>query len=1027
MAHMEYIGLDYQVSWKILKGLFSRLVFMPIIVLFFFANQGFSQNELFFKQLTESFTNTIIKDADGFIWVGTQDGLLRYDNNEFKSFRHKKDEQHSLPNNYIWTIVEDLNENLWIGTFGGGLAMWDKTKEKFFNFENKIDQGAASIHALEIYQDSLLLVGTETGLFTFNIEVKKYVDSLNCLNSNDCFINDIYVSDQGDAYIATNGGVFVKESTSKTYEKLILDHSDSPVHCIEGIAHRIYIGTDNGLFTYNQRKKIVNHQLADKVVVSILPINTEEWYVGTNTGLGQFSNKDGYIWHREELAGENTLKSDFIHTLYEIEDEIVWAGTRKGIHQFTIKPPVFQNLNRIYNNSICSPTALGMTEDKNANVWICSREGLLFLDMEGNKDYWEAKCYNPQNTPEMRNAYTINITKDSKDDLWLAYRKNGFSRIRQVGSELIWTDFPKVNSILNGDGINQVFEDSDGTYWLATRGKGLMQFDPQTEEIITYDVSNGLSHPYVFRIFEDSEQRLWLSTANGGLCQFDKKGKSFNCYTVDRNNPSSIAADMVLSTSQFSDNRLLVSTVNGLNILEKDATFRLINMLDGLTNNIIYGALEDDNGYLWVSTNEGISRLDISGDEVKTINYTKENGLGSKEFNQHSFLEHSSGLFFFGGVEGVTFFDPIKIESEKIKASIVFTDFQLFNNSVPVDGTSANEFTLQKSINETSEIKLDYNENSIAFEFAALAYGNAGTLTYLHKMEGLEEEWIASGNRNYVSYPKVPPGNYQFKVRLMDQNEQILDVEKSINIYISRPPWKTWWAYLFYLGVLVATVYGIIYVQTERTKAIAEARENERSIFRKKMSRDFHDEAGNKITMISLLTDHATRNTSDSKVISTMEQLQDNIQELRSGMQDFIWVLDPAKDNLFDVLVRFRDFAHDSFEYTDIEFQFDSIDPSLEKVEMQGNVRRHFLLIFKEAITNILKYAKASKVKFKFSKNEDEWKFHLKDDGVGFDIDELKRINGLNNMIARGEKINAEVEIVSKSGKGTSIILKWIS
>lgn len=992
------------------------------MVLLLYYQEVMAQERIFFDQLTESVTNCILKDSDGFIWIGTQDGLLRYDHATFKSYRYEVDNPYSLPNNYIWSLLEDKNEKIWIGTFGGGLAMWDKEKERFYHY-GTIEE-AASIHALQLFQDSILLLGTENGLYSFNIRTRQYISNSDCGQNESCFINTIYITDEDDQYLGTNEGLYIRKEEASTFSLLNLIPENSIVHDIEGTAHIVYIGTNKGLYIYNKRKSTMEHQLEEYPIESILLIDNDEWYVGTSKGLGHFIKESGYQWYESNEGLENSLKSNFIHVLYEIEEEIIWAGTRKGIHQFSIRPLDFYTLNSIYNQTSCSRTVLGMTEDKHGDIWICSRDGLMHITVDSEMRNWAGQCHTPANTPGMKNSYTINITNDSEGNLWLAYRTNGFSKLTYVNGNWEWTNFEKAESILEGDGVNQVFQDRAGAYWLASRGKGLIKFDPVTQDMLFWSTEEGLSHPYIFRIYEGANGLLWLSTANGGLSKFDPKTEKFLNYTLNRNDPSGISASMVLATNEYSDQRLLVATTSGLDILNNNSKFQHINTLDGLPNNVIYGALEDDNGNVWVSTNEGISKIDLRSEKVKTTNYTKAQGLASLEFNQHSYLEHSSGLFLFGGVEGVTVFNPLKVESRRTNPKIVFTDFQLFNNSVEVAGNAESEFYLEKSINETSEIRLKHDQNSLAFEFAALGFVNEASYKYYYKMAGLEDDWTNADKRNYASYPKMPPGKYEFIVQLVDQNLNFIGDPRSVSLSISRPPWKTWWAYSAYVVLALLSVWGILRFQTQRTRQIAEARENERSIFRKKMSRDFHDEAGNKITMISLLTDHATRKSNEENIVKIMHQLQDNIQELRTGMQDFIWVLDPAKDTLFDVLLRLRGFAQDSFEHAPTEFIMDPISPDLQGMPMPGNVRRHFVLIFKEAITNILKYAAADMVSFKHKRLTDgKMEFKLMDDGKGFDIDRLDRINGINNMKARAEKIDAQLSVRSKINEGTEIIL----
>lgn len=994
---------------------------MGVIGLISLSTSSYAQQQLHFSQLTNSFTNCIHKDSDGFIWVGTQDGILRYADFDFDVYRYQSDNPYSLPNNYVQDIVEDRNHDLWIGTFGGDLIQWDRTMERFYSYSLGTD--AESIHSLELYNDSLLLVGSEEGLIRFNINSHTPIGLVAGEDPNDNFINDIYVSSEDEILLGTNGGLLSLSLSADAISPL-LKRDNLIVYCVDGQAHRIYIGTNQGLYIYNRRKGTFENQLAEESVSTILLTDTNEWYLGTNAGIAHYVEGEGYRWYAVNTDSQVGLQSDLIHDFSNIDKEIIWVGTRKGVHQFTIDPPHFKTLQKEYQLSTCSSTTLGMTEDKNRDIWICSRDGLMHFTVTSDLSNWASYCHKPSNTPGMQDGYTINITSDKEDNLWLAYRNNGFSKISEEGGEWVWTNYPKATQQLSGDGVNQVFQDMEGRYWLASRGKGLIKFNPEDQLLTFYNEEYGLSHPYIFRINQHTPGYLWISTANGGLCRFDIDQESFDCKGLDHKRPESLSANMVLSTNIHSDDRLLVCTTEGLNILQPDGNFKKYTTYDGLPNNVIYAALEDDNGAIWLSTNEGISKINLTDEVAHFTNFNKTHGLASFEFNQHSFLEHSSGLFLFGGVEGVTVFDPLDIESHNVKPSLALTDFQLFNHSVPIGSDRSSGFFLDRSINKTEAIHLDYDENFIGFEYAALGIINAENTKYQYMLEGLESEWVDANQRSYAPYPKVPSGDYTFKVRLVDLNNNVVAAEKAVAIHIATPPWQTWWACMIYLDLFITSLFLITRVQKARTLAIARARENERDVFRKKLARDFHDEAGNKITRISLMTDTLTRKSKNVELIKSLNKLQDNIQDLRLGMTDFIWVLDPGKDSLSEALHRFMDFANETFEYSDIQFKMDPISPELKDIDMPSNVRRHFILIMKEATTNIMKHSDASIVVFNYRHDGKYWRFTIHDNGKGFDQEELKRINGLTNMTTRANKINGHLDIESTPGEGSKITLR---
>jgi signal transduction histidine kinase len=330
-------------------------------------------------------------------------------------------------------------------------------------------------------------------------------------------------------------------------------------------------------------------------------------------------------------------------------------------------------------------------------------------------------------------------------------------------------------------------------------------------------------------------------------------------------------------------------------------------------------------------------------------------------------------------------------------------------------------------VNDIDRIELRYDQNSIAFKFAALGYAHTKIGTYLYQMEGVDLDWIRSGDRRFASYPALGPGTYTFRVNVCNRDGDCNIAYKSLMIEILPPPWKTWWAYLIYIVLILSALFGLLWIQAERSRAIEKARAAERDMFRKKMARDFHDEAGNKITLLSLLTDRARkRSENNPEVKDLLIDLQDQIQELRAGMRDFIWIMDPSRDTLFDTVVRFRDFAEKVCEQAEVSFDEKGRTETLRDIIMPGNVRRHFLLIFKEGLNNTLKYAEAHQITFSVRRKDSQvWVFMLEDDGNGFDLKQSSDGHGLGNMKARALQIGAVLDITSDIGIGTRVQLTW--
>jgi signal transduction histidine kinase len=332
----------------------------------------------------------------------------------------------------------------------------------------------------------------------------------------------------------------------------------------------------------------------------------------------------------------------------------------------------------------------------------------------------------------------------------------------------------------------------------------------------------------------------------------------------------------------------------------------------------------------------------------------------------------------------------------------------------------------------TESIELSYNQNVMTFEFSALNYILPEKNQYSYIMEGFDCGWINAGSARSVTYTNLDPGKYTFRVR-GSNNDGLWNHEGTlIKLYISPPPWQSWYAYLAYVGLFFAGIFLFVRYriksatrELETQTRIERAKLEEREEVRKKSSADFHDEAGNKLTKINLFTELAKSEAENNPLLKEyLAKIEENTKELSSGMRDFIWVLDPAKDSLYDTINRLKDFGNSMFDYTEIRFQVSGLTPGMKNIILPMEVRRALMLIFKEAMNNCLKYSEANCVEMNVSAENKFLKLSFKDDGKGFNMEEESIGYGLNNMRERAGKINCSIEISSEVNKGTIITLK---
>ncbi|RMH22081.1 MAG: hypothetical protein D6698_01875, partial [Gammaproteobacteria bacterium] len=656
---------------------------LAAILLLFIGSGGLLSQPVSFHHLdtddglSQGHVNHMLKDSRGFLWVATQDGLNRFDGYSFRQFVHDPSDVNSLSGNYVWCLLEASDGKLWAGTFGKGISVFDPVSETFTTLNPvPLDESTTapnSIRTLTEHPQGTVWVGTDDGLWVYDL-AKGQFKAFDPGIYHRAFINilDVFPFGENAVLLCSGTGLYHLSLDSGELDSLDLGVSGLSCHeVVQAKNGQLLIATSKGLFMCNLLEKEgrasignCNVLLPDDYVSCLMPGHANEKWVGTNQGLVSldFAAQPPSLkrW-RIDPQMPGSLSSDIVTCLLEVQPGLVWAGTRQGINQFSIEPPVFQNLGGSSGQlPLCSDAVLGIAEDGNDNLWVATRKGLTRI---GNfhlpKEKWTFDCLLPQQEPTMPYDYVLKVKQDRAGQLWALFRRNGFAALNQRpdGS---W--FFRRPSFTEGEmppdmGLNDLEMDADGVYWLSTPGIGLHSWNPVSGEYRQYRSAENdsltLRHDYVFGTFHDSRQRLWVATANGGLCLMDKARGTFSCHTSEEGNPTSISSNMVLSVFEDSQQRLWACTANGLSLMLPDGSFRRFYRRDGLPNDVIYGMLEDSDGALWVSTNAGLAKLQLADSSLVVEVYDRGDGIQGNEFNQHAFLETSDGRLCFGGVNGL--------------------------------------------------------------------------------------------------------------------------------------------------------------------------------------------------------------------------------------------------------------------------------------------------------------------------------------------------------------------------------------
>ncbi|MGE5497006.1 MAG: triple tyrosine motif-containing protein, partial [Syntrophothermus sp.] len=411
----------------------------------------------------------------------------------------------------------------------------------------------------------------------------------------------------------------------------------------------------------------------------------------------------------------------------------------------------------------------------------------------------------------------------------------------------------------------------------------------------------------------------------------------------------------------------------------------------------------------WLSTNKGISKFDLKRKSFR--NYSPGDGLQSYQFNGGAFFKNSRGEMFFGGIKGLNSFYPDSVKDNRVIPPIVFTNFLIFNKSVKTGEDSP----LKKSITETDEIRLNYNQSVFSFEFAALHYSNPSENQYAYKLEGFDKNWNYSKNRRFASYTNLDPGTYTFRV-IGSNNDGVWNkTGASVRIIIAPPYWKTWWFISLCFLLLICIIWLIFAIRMRHLLAIER--------LRLKISADLHDDIGTRLTEISMLSDIASSmdtQRESTEIKETVKKVGSIARNLIDNMSDIIWLINPKKDSLNELFLKLRDSYEEILSYSQILLHINNAE-FLEQIKLPIEYRKHLYLIFKEALNNALKYSNCTEISINTQVNGKILDITLYDNGIGFETDRQSSGNGLGNMKARAEQIKGTLRIQSKPGEGTMI------
>jgi signal transduction histidine kinase/ligand-binding sensor domain-containing protein/DNA-binding response OmpR family regulator len=782
--------------------------------------------------LSQNSVSSILQDSRGFMWFGTKDGLNRFDGYRFLVFRHDPLDPTSISDSDVTALFEDREGRLWVGTRNGGLNRFDRDREDFRRHRSGLG-GMVNAIAQDAAGD--LWIGTDgAGLVRLRRDQVDRADAQWERFSHDPAdpaspggdqVHALLVDRRGTLWVGTRAGLDRRDPGSGGFTRYTSEPG-SPVQLIdrpivallEDEEGRLWMGSTPGISVLDTSRTRIRHhyhryrtsQYGWGEAVQMLRDRTGRFWISTHAELMRFDPRTGaFQYLRHDPLDPTGVSSNAPSALYQDRSEVIWVGTNGyGIDIHDPKGERFRTFRRPAPRASRESgfSVYALFEDSGGDLWIGA--GLLYgwnrrtgefvsfettadrLDDFGNREVWS-------------------ILEHPQGFLWAGTARGLYHHEIATGRSRHYRHDPADPDGLPEEEVKGVFRDRDGTLWVVTENHLAKLLDPVGGRFVSYPYNERRINPaWTFpSLVQTGDGHLWFGSLQG-LVRFDPRTETFRHYRTDPGDPTSLGHDAVrgLLRDPLQPDRILwVGTAGGgLNRLDIEAgTFSRYTIAQGLPNDVVYGVLPDDAGHLWLSTNRGLARFDPRTGAVRSFDAV--DGLQSNEFNSGAAFRSASGELFFGGIYGFNHFRPEEVRDNPHRPEVVITGLRRLNRREAVGDTGS---ILERSIVETTSLRIPARDNVLIFEFAALDYSTPGKNRYAYRMVGFNNTWIDAGDTRTATYTNLPPGSYTFQVRGSNNDGVWNETGTSLDLRILPPWWRSPWAYALYLLLCTGLVLG---------------------------------------------------------------------------------------------------------------------------------------------------------------------------------------------------------------------------
>ncbi|UCH64928.1 MAG: hypothetical protein JSW63_09965, partial [Ignavibacterium sp.] len=985
----------------------------------------------------------ILQDRLGYLWLGTRNGLVKYDGYTMKVYQPIPNDSTSISSRATRVLYEDRSGNLWIGASWqteGGLNLFNRATETFTRYvHNPNDSNSLNSNPVNsIYEDKegRLWIGTNKGLnlfdpksngfFHYYIEdSESFKDSTLNLEEYEPISIKAITEDPitGNLLIGSSlPGLWEFNVNTKEFSKYDLQNihqafnSTSISSFFAATDSSVWMSTYRGLgHFYSNNNQLNFYQIIPTTeynpvnnFTSLIEDQSKQVWVGTyGGGLAKFDPRtESFQRLRHDNYNSNSLDGEDVRSLFEDRSGILWIGTHLwGLDKWDRKKHKFRHYSHDFRNpgSLSANWVSSICEDNSGALWIGTRSGGLNRFNPVDKRFQHFQ-HDPKNQYSISADDIFFIIKDTfeNDIIWIGTDGDGLIKFNTKTLKSInYLHDPDDPNSISSNSIRSLLVDSWGVLWAGTLDAGLNQFDRQTGKFTRYQSNsndpNSLSHDVVNIIYEDSEGVLWIGTDAGGICRFDPNTNKFTTY---RSLAEDQDASIILFIYEDKKGNFWVGTIKtGIHLFDrvKGISIRNYTENDGLANNLVCAILEDDSGNLWVSTANGLSKFNPVMETFR--NFGISDGLVGSFFNLRSAYKNKKGEMFFGSDFGLNIFHPDSVKDDPIPPQVQIANISLFNKP-------GERLIFDGFISELNEIILSYDQNDLRFDYVGLHFSEPTRNTYKYILQGFDEDWVDAGTQRNAVYTNLDAGEYVFRVRAANRDGVWNEEGASIKLIISPPFWATTWAYIVYAIIILSIIYSTWKLQLKRirikhdyemSKFEAE-KMHEVDELKSRFFANISHEFRTPLTLVFGPAKDVLEKTSDpqtkksmgiikrnaSRLYSLVNQLLD-LSKLESGKMKLEVSEQDIIPQLKGIFLSFTSFA----ERKKITLKFNTIEENLKVYIDRDKVEK----IINNLLSNAFKFTpEGGKIDFIIERLINEVEIRITDNGIGIPKERIDKI-----------------------------------